>query len=76
MLKIITAGGITPMKTYQVTITEKLQMTVPVEASSRQEAERLVEQQYKRSDYVLNADHFTGVEFKAAPPQKDRGLER
>lgn len=64
------------MKIYQVAITEKLQMTVEVEASSRYEAERLVEQQYKRSDYVLNADHFAGVEFKAAPPQKDRGMER
>jgi hypothetical protein len=64
------------MKTYQVTITEKLELTVAVEASSRFEAERLVEQQYKRCDHVLNADHFTGVEFKAVPPQKQRGMDR
>lgn len=30
------------MKTYQVTITEKLQMTVEVEAGSRAEAEQTV----------------------------------
>jgi len=64
------------MKPYKVTITEKLQMTVEVEATSRQEAEWLVEKQYKNSDYILDADHFKGVTFIAETPKRDRGMER
>ena len=62
------------MKTYKVTITEKLEMTVEVEAPSRQEAERIVEQNWKNSDYILDADHFKGVTFSTAP--KNREYER
>ena len=64
------------MKTYKVTITEKLEMTVEVEASSRYEAERLVEKQWKDTEHILDADHFKGVTFKAEPPQRERGMER
>ena len=64
------------MKTYKVTITEKLEMTVEVEATSRYEAERLVGQNWKNSDYILDADHFKGVTFKAEPPQREHGMER
>ena len=64
------------MKTYKVTITEKLEMTVEVEATSRYEAERLVEKQCNDTEYILDADHFKGVTFKAEPPQKERGMER
>ena len=61
------------MKTYKVTITEKLEMTVEVEASSRQKAERLVEKRWKDTDYILDADHFKGVTFKAEPPHREHG---
>ena len=64
------------MKTYKVTITETLQMTVEVEASSRYEAERFVEKQWNDSEHILDADHFTGVKFTAEPPQRERGMER
>ena len=64
------------MKTYKVTITEKLEMTVEVEASSRYEAEQLVEKQWNDTEYILDADHFKGVTFKAEPPQRERGMER
>lgn len=64
------------MKSYQVTITEKLEMTVEVEASSRYEAERLVEKRWNNTDYILDAEHFKGVTFTADPPAKERGMER
>ena len=64
------------MKTYKVTITEKLEMTVEVEASSRYEAEELVEQQWNSSDHILDADHFKGVMFSAEPLKRERGMER
>jgi hypothetical protein len=64
------------MKTYKVTITEKLQMTVEVEAHDRTEAECLVEERWNDSDYILDADHFTGASFKAEPLQRERDYER
>ena len=40
------------MKTYEVTITETLQKTVEVEANSREEAERQVEENWNNNEYI------------------------
>jgi hypothetical protein len=64
------------MKTHKVTITETLQMEVEVEATSRTEAEQIVERNWKNSDYVLDASHFKGATFKAERPSKERGFDR
>jgi len=53
------------MKTYDVTITETLQMNVPIEAESLAEAEQMAEENWNRSQYILDADHFAGADFKA-----------
>lgn len=64
------------MKTYEVTITETLQKTVEVEANSRTEAEELIKQRWKDSEYILDAEAFTGVTFQAKAKQRDRSYER
>lgn len=64
------------MKTYDVTITETLQMTVPIRANSRAEAEELAEANWNESRYVLGADHFVGADFKAEEHTKSRDFER
>ena len=51
------------MKEYKVLITETLQKTVIVEASSEQEAHRRATDAWKNSEYILDADAFQGVEF-------------
>lgn len=63
------------MRTYTVTITETLQMSVEVEAPSRYEAEKIVERNWKDQEYILDADHFKGVTFTAKSPirEQDRG---
>lgn len=53
------------MKTYQVEIKETLCMTVEVEAENSQQAEEIIRQAYKKEEYVLDAEHFAGVEFTA-----------
>lgn len=53
------------MKAYEVTIHENLKMKVTVEAESAQSAEEIVKNRWKNGDYILDADNFTGVEFKA-----------
>ena len=64
------------MKTYKVTITERLQLSVEVEAPSRLEAEKLAEKNWKNCDYVLSSDNFKDVMFRANEPQKYQGVGR
>lgn len=64
------------MKTYDVTVTETLQMTVPIEAESLAEAEQLAEDNWNRSQYILDSDHFVGADFKAKECVRDKGMER
>lgn len=52
------------MKVYDITITETLEKKVFVKAASAEEAEEKVRQGYYNSEYVLDADNFTQVEFK------------
>ncbi len=64
------------MKTYEVTITETLETTVKIKASSREEAEVLAESRWSNGEYILGAEQFTGVSFKARLPERERGMAR
>lgn len=64
------------MKTYMVTITETLQKTVTVEADSREETERQVEENWNNSKYILDADSFVGVDFAVRTNERSREYER
>lgn len=64
------------MKTYDVTITETLQMTVPIEADSLAEAEQKAEDNWNASQYILDADHFVGAGFYAEERVREKELER
>ena len=52
------------MKAFDVTITEKLEMVVQVQAETREEAERMVAEQWHAGDHVLDVDDFADVEFE------------
>ena len=64
------------MKTYEVTITETLQKTVTVEADSREQTERQVEENWNNSKYILDADSFVGVDFAVRTNERSREYER
>ncbi|MCM1062515.1 MAG: DpnD/PcfM family protein [Eubacterium sp.] len=51
--------------TYRVTITEISKMNVIVEANCRDEAERIVSDKWRNSEYVLDCENFCNVEFAA-----------
>lgn len=61
------------MKEYDVKITETLEKTVTVEAASREEAEDAVKAAYYNSEYILDSENFTGVEFGT---QAEREVQR
>lgn len=60
-----------PPQWFDVTITERLELVVRVEARSPAEAEQIVIDDWKKQEYVLGAEHFAGVEFKAVPVMDD-----
>ena len=57
------------MNHYDVTIRETLEVKMKVAANSREFAR----DQWKRGEVVLDASHFTGVEFHAKRYFRDRG---
>ena len=65
-----TAAVPNELREYDVTITETLQQTVQVSASSKDDAELAVSAKWRASEYVLGADDYTGVEFMATPAQE------
>ena len=52
------------MNAYHVKITETLTMTVEVEAETQEEAEQQVSDNWRNSEYILDATNFTGVTFE------------
>ena len=61
------------MNEYDITIREALEMTVTVEAESREEARQIVADRWKNSEYILDADSFKDVEFYPRGRSRDRG---
>ena len=55
----------TKLRTFEVTITETLKLTVEVEARDQHEAEQIVSNNWRNSEYILDADNFVDVEFEA-----------
>ena len=64
------------MKEYEITITETLSQTVTVEAENEQQAKRIVSDRWKNGDYILDAEHFNGVEFRVNRHRRSRDYER
>ena len=52
-------------KRFEVTITERLKLTVTVEAENEQQAEQMVFDDWRNGKYILGADDFAYVEVKA-----------
>ena len=55
------------MARYKVEIIETLRHMVEVKAGNQQMAEQMVDDRWKDGEYILDADNFAGVEFKAVP---------
>lgn len=60
------------MKSYDITIRETLEMTVTVEAESREEARQMVADNWKNGQYILDAESFKDVDFTPTRRSRDR----
>lgn len=52
---------------YAITITEKLQKTLVIEAGSAEDAVELVEEAYKNGDVVLTDRDYAGADVQESP---------
>ena len=59
------AIGLDPTLWFDVTVTETLEQIVRVEARNPEEAEKIVARDWKKGEFVLDAENFTCVEFTA-----------
>lgn len=64
------------MPKYVVTIQERLEKEVEIKASSKEEAEQIIEDRWCNSDYILGGDNYVGVTFTAEEKVKTRDIER
>jgi len=62
-------------KPFKVTIIETLKLTVEIEAIDRHEAEQTISNSWHNSEYVLTADNFCGVEFRATDDSDDNAAK-
>ena len=60
------------MKEYDITIRETLEMTVTVEAESREEARQKVADNWKNGEYILDEESCKDVEFYPRGRSRDR----
>lgn len=60
------------MNEYDIAIRETMEMTVTVEAASREEDRRMVEERWKNGEYILDAESFKDVEFYPRGRSRDR----
>jgi len=60
---IIKDAGFQETKSYPVEIIETLRLSVYCEAASMDEAKYIAMDKYRNGEYILDADHFTNVDF-------------
>ena len=64
------------MKEYEIIITETLSKIVTVEAENETQAEQIAFDRWKNSEYILDADHFKGVDVTVNRRKLSRDYER
>ena len=64
------------MKKYLVTITETLELELELSAENAAQAEEMARDGYRVGSYILDASHFTDVDFSTKPVKRERDAER
>lgn len=61
-----------PMKKFNIEITETVQRQIEVEADSYDEALKIVKQKYRNSEIVLDSTDFIDTEFRLITKSKHK----
>lgn len=66
-LRDYNARGVETPQKFHVTVTETFQLTIEIEADSRQKAEQIVSADWKKGVFTLGPEDFAEVEFDVVP---------
>lgn len=66
--------GVDAPQKFHVTVTETFQLTVEIEADSRQKAEQIVSADWRKRVFTLGPEDFAGVELNVVPVDKQNEL--
>ena len=61
------ARGVDSQQKFHVTVTETFQLTIAIEAASKEQAEQLVSADWQKREFTLGPECFAGVEFETIP---------
>lgn len=61
---------------YKIEIKETLCKIVEVEASSSEQAEKMVNEQWYKGEHILDSDNFKTISLEAKDLQKNKKYER
>lgn len=64
------ARGADSQQKFHVTVTETFQLTIAIEADSKEQAEQLVSADWQKREFTLGPECFAGVEFDVVPVDK------
>lgn len=64
--------GAEALQTFHVTVTETFQLTIEIEADSKQKAEQIVSADWRKREFVLGPESFAGVTFEVVPINEAR----
>lgn len=73
-LRDYNARGMDAPQKFLVTVTETLQLTIEIEADSRQKAEQIVSNDWRKGEFVLGPECFAGVELETVAVEEQDGF--
>lgn len=66
-LRDFNARGVDAPQKFCVRVTETFQLTIAIEADSKEKAEQIVSADWRKGEFALDPECFAGVEFEAVP---------
>lgn len=64
-LRDFNAQGVDAPQKFHVTVTETFQLTIAIEADSKEKAEQVVSADWRKGEFTLGLECLAGVEFEA-----------
>lgn len=70
-LRDFKARGVNAPQEFHVTVTETYQLTIAIEADSKERAEQVVSADWRKGELTLGPECFAGVKFDTTPAKDD-----
>ena len=72
-LRDFNSRGVDAPQKFHVTVTETFQLTIAIDADSKEKAEQTVSADWRKEEFTLGPECFAGVEFTVEPAMRPGG---